>query len=52
MYVVSIYEGQLEESGSQPVRPEGARQVLTPKGLRNPMGLRQQEIKHGGQAGV
>lgn len=44
-----MYEGQQEDSRSQPLRLEGARQGLTPKTLRNPMGLRQQEVKHGSQ---
>lgn len=51
-HVVSIYEGQKEDAGSQTVILEGARQGLTPKGLRNPIGLRQQIIGHGGQAGA
>lgn len=45
--VVSIWEGHQDNAGSEPVRLEGARQGLTPKGLRNPMGLRHQESNMG-----
>lgn len=42
-----MYEGQQEDSGSQPLRLEGARQGLTPKRIRNPVGLRQQKSNTG-----
>ena len=46
-HAVGIWEGQQDNAGRQPVRPERARQGLTPERRRNPVGLRHQEIRHG-----
>lgn len=44
--LVSIWEGHQEDAGSQAARPQRAQLGLTPKELRIPTELRQQELRH------